>query len=149
MHGGNGTAEYNFVSCGNLSSYEKANLGCSGIGVTEASYPVIKFNTIVGNEWGIELKGGLPLINNNNILGNEQGYMVVRTVYSEPGRESRGVAYTEPLDFRNNWWGTNNTEKVISKIDIDWIIEKQIEPIATEEIPEAYPDWSEFEWLRE
>jgi parallel beta-helix repeat protein len=147
IHGGNGTIERNFLSCGNLSSSERANLGCPGIGITEASYPIIKFNTMTGNKWGIELQGGLPAINNNNILGNEQGHAVVRTIYSEPGRESQGVAYTEPLDFRHNWWGTNNTERVTSKMDISLNIQREIEPIATAEIPEAFPDWSEFGWL--
>ncbi|MBN2042617.1 MAG: right-handed parallel beta-helix repeat-containing protein [Candidatus Aenigmarchaeota archaeon] len=147
IHGGNGTIEYNFFSCGSLSPAETQNLGCPGICITEASYPKISHNTITGSKWGIELQGGLPEVNGNNIFGNEQGHMVVRTIYAEPGKTDQAMAYDQPLDLTNNWWGTTDTNQITSRMDIGWSIRKDIDPIAQNQIEDAHPDWEEFGWM--
>jgi parallel beta-helix repeat protein len=148
IHGGGGIIEYNFLSYGYNSLLEKQNeLGGAGIGITEADSPVIRLNTIVGNKWGIELQGGMPVVTNNNIHSNSKGNLVVRSLYSEPGRKSKPMAYENPINFRNNWWGTTNEDEIKAKIAGEWGIEVSINPFATEEIQNAGPDWKEFGWM--
>lgn len=148
IHGGNGTIEYNFISYGyNVDMEKESQLGGPGIGICEATAPEICFNTIVGNKWGIELQGGMPRVNNNNIYNNQKGDLIVRTVYSEPGRESEVMVYKRPLDFKNNYWGVGEEDSVISKMNIGNGVEVSANPISTSLVQSAGPDWSEFEWF--
>lgn len=151
MHGGNGTIEHNFLSCGYSPSFEKIRPehGCSGIGITTANYPIIRMNTIAGNNNGIELQGGNPEISRNNIHSNVENSLVVRSTYSEPGRNSETLDYGNFLDFRNNWWGTPDKNEAMRMMNINSGIGVNIEPISIEEFPDAGPDWYEFEWMYE
>ncbi|MEM0467358.1 MAG: right-handed parallel beta-helix repeat-containing protein [Candidatus Thermoplasmatota archaeon] len=147
LHGGNGTVEHNFLSSGYDSTIEKERPkhGCSGIGITTATKPKISFNTIVGNNVGIELQGGNPIINYNNIHDNVDNNLVVRGLYSEPGREDTVIVYDEPIDARENWWGSS--EQVLLTMNVENGVEVNYEPIALQEISGAGPDWSGFRWL--
>lgn len=148
IHGGNGTIEYNFLSYGYTAGLEKESLlGGPGIVITEATAPVISFNTIVGNRWGIELQGGTPIVNNNNIYANTDGNLAVRSLYTEPGKENQSLAYDMPIDFRQNWWGTSDKNELTNGMNIDKDIDVDLDPICTSAIPNACPNWKEFEWL--
>lgn len=148
IHGGDGTVEHNFLSSGYDPGFEKGNQPSGpGIVITEATRPVIRFNTIAGNRWGIELQGGMPTVSNNNIYQNVDGNLVVRRVYAEPGRESETMEYDEPLDFANNYWGTGEMNSVIGKMSVDHGIEVSVNPISGSPILGSGPDWGEFEWL--
>ncbi len=148
IHGGNGTVEYNFLSYGYNADLEiEIQLGGSGIVICEAMAPEIRFNTIVGNKWGIELQGGMPVVNNNNIYNNADGNLVVRAIYAEPGREDKTMTYEGTLDFKNNYWGTTEKNRAVEKISLDGDIEINLEPISTNLISNIGPDWNEFEWL--
>jgi hypothetical protein len=89
----------------------------------------------------------MPVVNNNNIHSNAKGNLVVRSLYSEPGRKSKPMAYESPINFRNNWWGTDNGDEIKAKFALGPGIEVSINPFATEEIRNAGPDWKEFEWM--
>ena len=93
-------------------------------------------------------KVGGPVINFNNIYNNIEKNLVIRAVYSEPGRDDEAFAYREPVDVRNNWWGISDKNKVLSTFNLD-DIKIEIDPISQKEFSDIGPDWSEFAWLYE
>ena len=63
------------------------------------------------------------------------------------GRKSKPMAYENPINFRNNWWGTNNDDEIKARLAVGSGIEVSTNPFAAEEIQNAGPDWKEFAWM--
>jgi hypothetical protein len=148
IHGGGGTIEHNFLSSGHVPDLESdGECGGPGVVITEATAPVMSYNIIAGNRWGIELQGGMPVANCNDILCNADGGLAVRYIYAETGREDKAMTYDEPIDFRSNWWGTSDEAEAMTRMNIDEGIGLDLEPVSPQRVQGAGPDWDEFAWL--
>ena len=148
IHGGNGTITNNFLSSGQSTHLgNRPKHGSSGICISEATQPIIQYNTIIDNINGVEIQGGFPIINNNNIHHNEDNNLVVRTIYSEPGRINMVFQYDEPFNLKDNWWGVTTNSAVRNKLNLALGLKIELGDIAQKEISDSHPDWDEFGWL--
>lgn len=148
IHGGNGTITYNFLSSGQSNFPEsKPKHGSSGICISEATQPIIQYNTVIDNVNGIEVQGGFPTINHNNIHQNRDKNLVVRNVYTEPGMPNKVFHYDDSFNLKDNWWGVTTNSAVRNKLNLAVGLKVDLGDLAQEELQGSHPDWDEFMWL--
>lgn len=113
-------------------------------------------NTVVNSENGVGAYPGPWIIENNNIFNNTQNLFLDDSGYApvgDPWQEDlfeRGIiaqpSIVDPFPVKNNYWGTTDEKEIAKKIGGTHIAEVDFTPYKTSFIPEALPNWEEFEW---
>ena len=142
--------EHNLIMSGHTAGWKRGLLAAGGIGtaISIKGNATIRYNTIIDSDCAFELGGGSPKINYNNVYNISDFLMWVHAVLEEPGKPAEKAIYNKPIDVSSNWWGTMNIDEAYQKIKIeDKALKVNLDPIAKYKIPEAHPDWKEFQWL--
>ena len=142
--GGSATIENNYISGAHNPAWEEGLLIGGGIGacMTINSNSTIRNNVITGGDLAFEIFGGAPEINYNCIGNALEAFMWIHSEYQD--------FFLSPIDASNNWWGTKDESVIRESIRImggGEVPEINFVPFATLPIPNAGPDWREFEWL--
>ena len=142
--GGPARVENNYIMCAHNPKWTEGlrKAGGIGTGVSINSNAIVQNNIITGGDLAFELFGGAPRIHNNCVHDISEAYMWVHSEYRD--------LFPEIIDVSNNWWGTTDETTVSKGIKVvgdGEAPEIGFLPLASSPIPNAGPNWTEFEWL--